>query len=284
MGRNQVCEREAYQPAERRKAGSDWTTRISLALAEQRLQIEAAPMLALNPETSHPAHCVELTGRLQEPGQPPIALSALKESAEREGLSPRINRFLLDTALQALLRCRHAERPLHCLVPVSASLLKEPDVLTQLGEFFREHDLTGDGLCLMFDEDVLVNQSAQFLDFVRQLRTLGCHVGLENFGGSLASITQLRALAPTWVKLSHSLTRDISTNPTSTALLRAIQEIATDHKILTIAAQIDDRQALPELTILGTHYAEGRAVGPEEPFDAWVEGVVMRHGGAQSGA
>lgn len=282
MGRNQVCEREAYQPAERRKPGSDWTTRISLALAEQRLHIEAAPMLALNPETAYPAHCVELTGRLQESGQPPIALSALKESAEREGLSQHINQFLLDTALQALLRCRHAEPPLHCLVPVSASLLKEPHVLKQLDEFLRAHDMAGDGLCLMFDEDVLVNQSALFLDFVRQVRMLGCHVGLENFGGSLASITQLRALTPTWVKLSHSLTRDITANPTSMALLRAIQEIATDHKILTIASHIDDRQALPQLTALGTHYAEGRAIGPEEPFDAWVEGVVMRHSGAQS--
>ena len=93
-GRNQVCERDALNTQERRQETNTWGNRIAEALAEDRLQIEAAP---ISPLQSHGigGHVVELTARLLEPGQPPIALSALMDAAERYDLAPAIDlRFL----------------------------------------------------------------------------------------------------------------------------------------------------------------------------------------------
>ena len=43
-----------------------------------------------------------------------------------------------------------------------------------------------------------------------------------------------------------------------------------------IAEGIDELTGLERIRGLGIDYAEGKAVGPCEPFDAWLEGAVMR--------
>jgi EAL domain-containing protein (putative c-di-GMP-specific phosphodiesterase class I) len=78
------------------------------------------------------------------------------------------------------------------------------------------------------------------------------------------------------LRLSQSLTRDIENGRTSTALLRAILEIAREQNIVTIADGVDDTLLLECLRNLGVDYVQGKAVAPHEPFDAWFEGVVMR--------
>jgi EAL domain-containing protein (putative c-di-GMP-specific phosphodiesterase class I) len=136
--------------------------------------------------------------------------------------------------------------------------------------------LPGDGLCLFFSEDVSTHQSSQAAEFSRQARALGCQVGLDDFGGGLSSFSHLRAIAPSYVKLSRSLTRDLGGNRASTALLRAVQEITADLGIHTIADNINDATTLEQLGELGISYAQGPAVAAAEPFEAWLEGAVIR--------
>ena len=62
----------------------------------------------------------------------------------------------------------------------------------------------------------------------------------------------------------------------STALLRTVQEITADQNIYSIADGVDELNALEQLTALGIDYAAGKAVAPCEPFEAWLEGAVMR--------
>jgi EAL domain-containing protein (putative c-di-GMP-specific phosphodiesterase class I) len=108
------------------------------------------------------------------------------------------------------------------------------------------------------------------------MRELGCQIALTEFGGGVSSFTQLSTLAPSYVRLSLSLTRDIGDGITSTALLRAILEITAEQDIYSIAENVDDTPLLEHLRKLGIAYAHGKAVAPREPFDAWFEGAVMR--------
>jgi len=59
--------------------------------------------------------------------------------------------------------------------------------------------------------------------------------------------------------------------------LRAIQEITQDLSIVTIADGVESSTILKELTIIGIDCAQGPAIAPSEPFNAWFEGAVMRH-------
>jgi len=276
-GRNQVCEQEASNVTERRQESQNWAERITSALAEDRLQIDALPLLALN-EDAPPGYCVELSARLHEPGQPPIALSALIDAAERYDLAATIDQRFIDTAIDAIDRARQHNKQLYCLIPLSRTSLVRRALIDYIARSLAAKDLPGDGLCLFFSEDVSTHQSSQAAEFSRLARGLGCQIGLDDFGGGLSSFSHLRAIAPRCVKLSRSLTRDLGGNRASTALLRAVQEITADLGIHTVAENINDTMTLEQLGELGISYAQGPAVAAAEPFEAWLEGAVIRTG------
>ncbi|HJV93833.1 MAG TPA: diguanylate cyclase [Azonexus sp.] len=274
-GRNQVCEQDALNTQERRQETNGWATRIASALAENRLQIEAMPLIALQKETLN-GHFVELTARLNEPGQPPVALSALMDAAERYDLAPTVDQYFIETAVDALASAQRRNKKLHCLVPLSGASLGCREVIDAIARKLTAHNISGNGLYLIFSEDVSTHQTSQAIEFSRQARALGCHIGLNDFGGGLSSFSHLRSIAPSCVKLSRSLTRDLGGNRASTALLRAIQEITADQDIYSIADGIDQSGAVEQLRSLGISYAQGNALAPSEPFEVWLEGAVFR--------
>ncbi|MGE5472269.1 MAG: diguanylate cyclase [Bacteroidota bacterium] len=274
-GRHQVCEQETSNVPERRQETQNWAARITEAMAEHRLQIEAVPLRPLQDST--PAgHWVELTARLHEPGQPPIAWSALLDAAERYDLAAGIDRFFIETAIAGLERARQEHKELHCLVPLSRTSLGRRELIDFIAEQLAARALPGSGLCLFFSEDVSTHHSSQAAEFARLARALGCQIGLDDFGGSLSSFSHLHGIAPICVKLSRSLTRDLGGSRASTALLRAVQEITADLDIHTVADNVNDRKTLARLKELGISYAQGPAVAPAEPFEVWLEGAVIR--------
>ena len=68
-GRNQVIEQLPNSQPERRHEANGWSERISRALADGRVLIEAMPLRALQPDAMT-GHLVEISARLSEPGQP----------------------------------------------------------------------------------------------------------------------------------------------------------------------------------------------------------------------
>ncbi len=273
-GRNRVCEQAAQLNPERRQESSNWASRIANALAEDRLLVEAIPLCGLQLPSGY--HLVELTARLNEPGQPPVTLSALSDAAERYDLAPAIDQRLIETAIAAVSRAKNQQKLLHCLVPLSRASVGNSETIDFIARSLRSQKLSGNRLCFVFSEDTLTLMSSQAMEFSRQMRTLGCQIGLDDFGGGLSSFTHLRSVTPSYVKLSRSLTRELGGNRASTALLRAVQEITTDQNIHTIAEAVDDTDTLEQLKSLGVDFAEGKAVAPSEPFEVWLEGAVMR--------
>lgn len=274
-GRNQVCIHDAINTQERRQETSNWADRITSALVDDRLQIEAIPLSPLQSNTLS-SNLVELTARLLEPGQAPVALSALMDAAERYELAPTIDLHFLEVAINALARAQSLNKNLHCLVPLSGASLGRREVSDHITQQLAHHKISGEGLCLIFSEHAAAQQNSRAIEFFRLVRNLGCQICLDDFGSGLSSFSQLRTLAPGCVRLSRSLTRDLSGNRASTALLRAIQEITSEQNIFTIANGVDESSAIEQLQALGISYIQGKAVAPCEPFEVWFEGVVMR--------
>lgn len=274
-GRNRICEQEIVATPERRQEGSHWASRIASALAEDRLLVEAMPMRSLNSGAAS-MHYVELTVRLNESGQPPVELPALLDAAERYDLAESIDQRMIDVAIDARARAIAQERGLYCLVPLSRSSLSNRATIDYISRQLAARGINGKGLCFLFSEDSLTHSTSQTMEFAREMHKLGCEVGLDEFGGGLASFSHLRSIEPDFIKLSRNLTRDLQKSRTATALLRAIREITSDQDIYSIADGIDDAELLEQVKLLGIDYATGKIIAPREPFEVWLEGAVMR--------
>ncbi len=274
-GRNRVCEMAPAAPTDRRRDRGNWASRLASALSEGRLIVEAIPVRPLQPGVPH-GPMAEISARLNEAGQAPIALSALIDAAERYDMATVFDHHFLETAIRSLARAHGQQLKMQCMVPLSRAAITSAKTGDFIAGNLAAAGIRGEGLCLMFPEEVGTHHTSLLIEFSRRMRELGCQVALSEFGGGVASFTQLRTLQPAYVRLSQSLTRDISDGLSSTALLRAILEITAEQQIFSIAEDVDDTPSLEHLRKLGIAYALGKAVGPREPFEAWFEGAVMR--------
>lgn len=278
LGRNQVQLSTRMGNEDRRQSVSNWPQRIANALANNRLQIESLPLKALQFENHEMTYLVEITGRLIESGQPPVAYAALIDAAERCDMASLIDFHLLEKSLNALLRAHRHGKSLRCIVPLSSCSIGRGEVIEFIEMQLNKLGIPGKGLCLMIPEDVSSQHRQKIAEFAKRVRDLGCTIGFDSFSGSLSSFSLLRDISPFFIKLSTSLTPNAEGSRASTALLRAIQEISSDQNVKTIVGGIDNLNLLEVLCALGISYAQGKAVAPAEPFDVWLEGEVLRSG------
>lgn len=174
-------------------------------------------------------------------------------AAERSGLIHALGRWVLREA------CTEAVRwpGLTVSVNVSARQLREGMLLDQLGDALAESGLAPERLELEFAEDVLLDCDTDLLLTLSALRDIGVKVALDDFGSGCASLSMLRRLPLTTMKIDRLLVRE---------LLRSHEEASTVHAAvgagqavgLTVVAEgVETEAQRAVLSGLGCDEAQG---------------------------
>lgn len=274
-GRNRVHVQVATSPQNRRQADQPWQERISRALTSNTLVCDAFPIEPFRAGTEKDQF-VEISARLDDHATPTVPSLMLLEAADRYDLAHHIDRHVLEYAIAALARVENNGRQMRCVVPISTASVRRRETMDMLTAALAGKSQLAANLYLLVTEECAVQHAPQAVELCQAARSLGCRVVLGEFGGGFASFGHLRSIAPDCVKISRSLTRDLDSNRSARALIRAIQEITDDLGIESIAEGVDDLETYKTLQEIGITYAQGRAAAPSEPFEDWVEGAVIR--------
>lgn len=100
------------------------------------------------------------------------------------------------------------------------------------------------------------------------LRAAGGSVAIDDFGAGHASLSQVLAVAPEWIKLDMSLTHQLDESPVARALSGALVTFAAEVGIKVIAEGVEDADQLATLRQLGIRYAQGHYFGRPAPAEA----------------
>ena len=121
-------------------------------------------------------------------------------------------------------------------VNVSARQLQSGVLLGQLAMALERSSLPPDCLELELTESMLVDGSADTLLALSAIRDLGVGLALDDFGTGFASLSMLKRLPLTVMKLDRSLIRELPFNREDAAIVRAV--IGTGHAMrLTVVAE-----------------------------------------------
>ena len=101
---------------------------------------------------------------------------------------------------------------------------------------------------------------------MRRLRRLGCGVALDDFGTGLSSLSYLRQLPVTLLKIDGSFVRDILKDARSESMVRAIAQLARSMAIGTVAEYVETEEIRARLAALGVDYGQGFAIGRPIPL------------------
>jgi EAL domain-containing protein (putative c-di-GMP-specific phosphodiesterase class I) len=101
---------------------------------------------------------------------------------------------------------------------------------------------------------------------MRRLRRIGCGVALDDFGAGMSSLSYLRQLPVTLLKIDGSFVRDILKDARAEFMVRAIAQLAHSMELATVAKCVETEEIRARIETLGVDHAQGFAIGRPQPF------------------
>ena len=266
-GRNRIY---AYRPddlAMSRRAGEmQWVHRINEALAEDRLVLYHQPILAV---ASHqPVHYGEILLRLQDRNGELIPPMAFIPAAERYGLMPRIDRWVIRSAVAQLARNGWIRdgSDVCFSINLSGQSIGDRDFIEELIALLERHPGLAPRLCFEITETAAISHLAHAAQFIRRVRQRGCRFALDDFGSGLSSFGYLKNLPVDLLKIDGSFVRDIPREPLDRTLVESINQIGHTLGMETVAEFVQDEQVLDELVAIGVDFGQGYALARPRPL------------------
>ncbi|HTX24501.1 MAG TPA: EAL domain-containing protein [Steroidobacteraceae bacterium] len=190
-------------------------------------------------------------------------------AAQRYQLLPSIDRWVAQHTLQLLAPYRSMlkTRGITLSLNLSGQSIGDEDLARQLAEQLQAANLPAGTLSIEITEQAAVASLARANAMIQHLKPWGCRFALDDFGTGANSLTYLKALQISRVKIDGSFVRDIVTNPRSQATVRAIVELARGFSIDTVAEFVENEAIAEAVRDLGVDYAQGYAFGKPAPLE-----------------
>jgi len=244
----------------RRRREMQWAARINNALEESRFELFRQPIMPLQ-EDIKGAHYELLLRMRDEQGQI-IAPDVFINAAERYGLTPNIDRWVISNALRWLVsEADERERLALCSINLSGQSLCDDKFLPFVIEQFEHSGLDAGKICFEITETAAIASYSQANRFINSLKELGCKFALDDFGTGLSSFGYLKHFPVDFLKIDGSFVKEILHDPIDREMVRSINEIGHLTGKKTIAEFVENKELITMLRGMGVDYAQGYGVG-----------------------
>ena len=267
-GRNRV---EVYEQADasimRRHADIGIAARVREAIECGRLHLDAQLILPFaTAETARPHY--ELLLRMIDDGGRTVGPDTFLSAAARYQLMPALDRWVVNHVIESLKpRATILEgRALGFAINFSGQSLNDESFPEFLVERIASSGLDPELFCFELTENATMACLPRAEALMRRLRRLGCGVALDDFGTGLSSLSCLRQLPVTMLKIDGSFVRDVLKDQRAESMVRAIAQLARSMSIITVAEYIETEAIATRIAELGVDYGQGFAIGRPIPL------------------
>lgn len=197
-----------------------------------------------------------------------IAPDELIPLAEHTGLITDLTRFVLRTALDQCATWNRQGMPLHVAVNLSAQLLCDEGLPSEIAAALQRAGVAGPSLTLEITESQFTVDSAVNRRVLSGLRSLGVRLSIDDFGTGYSALAYLARLDVDELKIDKSFILAMGESDANLAIVRAVVEVADSLGLATVAEGVEDQQAWDRLSVLGCTTAQGYLLSRPLPSDS----------------
>ncbi|WP_432484775.1 putative bifunctional diguanylate cyclase/phosphodiesterase [Kineococcus esterisolvens] len=178
--------------------------------------------------------------------------------AEENALIVPIGRWVLQEACGQAARwqAEHCAR-LKVNVNVSARQFQHPTLVRDITEVLAATGLDPHLLTLEITETLLVQDTSQTAEKLREIKALGVRIALDDFGTGYSSLSYLRRFPIDVLKVDKSFIDGVADNPEDRTVTGAVVQLGRTLALTVVAEGIESAEQVSTLVQLGCPLGQG---------------------------
>ncbi len=192
--------------------------------------------------------------------------------AERTGLINPLTRRVLDIALAQARTWIDQGRPLPIAVNLSVRNLHDENFVDLIAQLLDDYDVPARLLELEVTESAIMIDPERARQTMEKLSALGIRLSLDDFGAGYTSLSQLKDLPITDLKIDKSFVMSMAHDAKDSLIVQSLISLGHNLGLTMVAEGVESAELLAALAGLGCDVAQGHHISepiPAADFDTW---------------
>ena len=186
--------------------------------------------------------------------------------AERLGLVHLLDRRVLELAINTLRVCPD----IHLNVNISMETVKDFVWAEGYISHLRANKDLAKRITVELTETKVIDAIDASIEFVSEIKKIGCSFGIDDFGAGYTSFRNLKAMDIDILKIDGSFVTGVSSSRDNQLFVRTLLDLARNFGMKTVAEWVDNEADAMLLKGLGVDFLQGYLLGKPEVHPDWL--------------
>jgi diguanylate cyclase (GGDEF)-like protein len=237
---------------------------VVAALNDDRLRLAYQPIIDARTRQVFKYECLL---RMQRKDGSVATAGHFVPAAEQLGIVGLIDWRALEMAVRTL----RANPGIKIGINVSGTAAGNQAWLSSFVEYVRANCEVANRLDIELTETAALDHFAENVQFVSQLRELGCTVAIDDFGAGYTSFRNLQMLRVDMVKIDGAFVKGLSASPENQVFVRTLTGLAKNFNLKVVAEWVESEEDAQLLAGMGVDYFQGFFFGEPELEPSWLK-------------
>lgn len=251
-----------------RRGEMQWISKITQAFEKNRFCLYYQPIVPVHHENQPERY--EILIRLLNDEGGIISPLAFLPATQRFNMMTAIDHWVIQTYFSFFEKNFSKAAPESipfCNINLSGSALNDDYFLEFIKEQFNLHKVPPRYICFEITETIAFNNYNKAIQFIKELKDLGCSFALDDFGSGLSSFNYLKHLPIDYIKIDGNFIRSLLDNQVDRIIVESITQVGHKLGIQTIAESVEDEAIFKIIKDIGVNYAQGYWHSSPKPLE-----------------
>ncbi|PCK31959.1 EAL domain-containing protein [Pseudoalteromonas piscicida] len=161
-------------------------------------------------------------------------------AAEQAGVVSELTLQMLSRALVELRHWQTIQQDLYVSINLSAIDFESTQLVENIRQALQRSKVDGKSVAFEITETALLSNIEGAISMMRQIKTLGCRIFMDDFGTGYASLTYLQQLPLDVIKIDKSFVEQIAEDPQSYLIIRSCVNLAHGLGLKCVAEGVEN--------------------------------------------
>lgn len=273
-GRNQLYVKDPEEGSskdEKQDSGENWEAVLKGALNHDNFLLYVQPIVSLQieSEADDPECQYEVLIRLSHQGDV-LAPGSFMPAAQRLGLMASLDRWVVNKTINNIAAGKFVQNNASkqvFTINLSAESVNDDSFVGFVSAVLEDRGVPASMLCFEISESIVLANFMRAQALLSELSAIGACGSLDNFGSGISSLSYLRDLPVSYLKIDGSFIRSMSKNRVDAAMVDAINKVGQVMELSIIAESVENDITRQLLKRMGVDYAQGYHCGKPIAFE-----------------